>query len=379
MCFLSVWRPHTLPLDHQVSVNSMLQFHLKWWMDTKRFIQGMSIHPPDSNASLFTDASHYGWGAHLEPMRLSFHGHWTEDQSQLHINILEIMAIRFALKKVIQYKHHSCVMISTDNTTVVSYINKQGGTHSHNLWEILHWCLEHDIVLRIHHIPGKFNIFADHVSRLDRPLNTEWSLDQSVANSIFQMLSFPQCWFVCDSVQSQPLIVCISRSGQSSLSDRCIINELELSTCICISINNSDTFYSSQDTSILVQNSSYCSSLASTSLILRGVQLLVSAPNLSSIPSKITNTSKRKIPTSKSPIPHTLHLGVIKQSIRDKKFSQNVVYFVSKSRGASSQKVYDANWVLYSNWCHRKKVSAPLTVIGDFLVSFFFFWEKNVK
>ena len=37
--------------------------------------------------------------------------------------------------------HHSCVMISTDNKTVVSYINKQGGTHSPNLcievWEIL--------------------------------------------------------------------------------------------------------------------------------------------------------------------------------------------------------------------------------------------------
>ena len=29
--------------------------------------------------------------------------------------------------------HHSCLMISTDNTTVVSYINKQGGTRSPNL------------------------------------------------------------------------------------------------------------------------------------------------------------------------------------------------------------------------------------------------------
>ena len=54
------------------------------------------------------DASHDGWGAHLKPMRLSFHGHWTEDQTQLHINILEIMAIRFALKKAIQYIHLSC-------------------------------------------------------------------------------------------------------------------------------------------------------------------------------------------------------------------------------------------------------------------------------
>ena len=39
------------------------------------------------------------------------------------------MAIRSALKKAIKCIHHSCVMISTDNTTVVSDINKQGGTH----------------------------------------------------------------------------------------------------------------------------------------------------------------------------------------------------------------------------------------------------------
>ena len=69
------------------------------------------------------DASHFGWGEYLEQMRLSFHGRWLEDQSQLHINILEMMAIRLALKKAIKYIHHSYVMISTDSTTVVSYIN----------------------------------------------------------------------------------------------------------------------------------------------------------------------------------------------------------------------------------------------------------------
>ena len=99
LCLLSVWRPHILPLDHQVQINSMIRFHLKWWMDTNRFVQGMSIHPPDPNTFLFTDASHFGWGAHLEPMRLFFHGCWSEDQSQFHINILEMMAIRLALKK----------------------------------------------------------------------------------------------------------------------------------------------------------------------------------------------------------------------------------------------------------------------------------------
>ena len=46
-------------------------------------------------------------------------------------------------------------------------------------------------MIRVHHIPGKFNILADRLSRLDRPLKTEWALDQSVANSIFQMLNYP--------------------------------------------------------------------------------------------------------------------------------------------------------------------------------------------
>ena len=164
-------------------------------MDTSCFVTGVPIHPPEPKAFLFTDTSHYGWEAHLEPMRLSFHGSWTEDQSQLHINMLEMMVIRFTLEKAITFIHHSCVMISMDNTTVVSYINRQGGTHSPNLctevWKILNWCLEQDIMVRVRHIPGKFNILTDRLSRLDKPIKTEWALDQMTANFIFQVFNFP--------------------------------------------------------------------------------------------------------------------------------------------------------------------------------------------
>ena len=150
-------------------------------------------------------------------MRLSFHGRLSEDQSQLHINILEMMVIRFALKKAIKYIHHSCVMILTDNTTVVSYINKQGGTHTPNLYvkvrKILHWCLEYDIVIRVRHIPGKLNILADRLSRLDISLKTEWALDQSVANSIFQMLNYPNVNLFAKRFNKQNPIVCIASSG----------------------------------------------------------------------------------------------------------------------------------------------------------------------
>ena len=73
-------------------------------------------------------------------------------------------------------------------------------------------------------------------------------------------------------------------------------------------------------------------------------------------------------------------LGSIKQSVRDKKFSQSVADFISKSRQKSTQKVCDAKRVIYSNWCHRKKVNlvlAPPIVIADFLI--YLFSEKKYQ
>ena len=52
-------------------------------------------------------------------------------------------------------------------------------------------CLKHHIVIRIQHIPGKFNVLSDRLSRIDKIIKTVWALDQSIANSIFQMFNYP--------------------------------------------------------------------------------------------------------------------------------------------------------------------------------------------
>ena len=212
------------------------------------------------------------------------------------------MAICLALKKAIKCIHHSCVMISTDNTTVVSYINKQGGTHSpilcEEVWKIHRWCLEHDILIGVHHIPGRFNkFFYWQTSFLDW---TDLSKRMGFGSvDIYRELHFPnaqlsQCGFVCDAVQSHTPIVCISSSGQSCLSDSCIVSELELSSCTCISTNNSDTICSSQDASISVQNSSYCHSLAPRSMVFRGVTTISISFNCLPLFPKLLTQSKGK-------------------------------------------------------------------------------------
>ena len=256
MCLLSVWKPHILPLDHPISINGMIRSHLQWWINPIRFETGTSIHPPDPKFFLYTDASHYGWGAHLEPTTLSFHGRWT----------------------------------------------------------------------------------------------------------------------------NQTPIICLSSTRLQSTSDRCPVHGLESSSCICFSSFYSDTCCSRENPTTSVQNSSHSSVLATTTVVLRTSSSISVSSDSSATNSKTTNSIQRKICTSKPPNSRPSRLGVIKQSIRDKKFSQNVADFVSRSRRASTQKVYDAKWTIFSNWCHTKKVnpiSAPITVIADFLI--FLFSEKKCQ
>ena len=177
MALFAQWKPHVLPLEYPILLNAPIRKHLEWWDNKGRFISGVTLKPSLPTHSLFTDASFSGWGAHLEPEGLLFHGAWTPDQSVLHINVLEMKAILLDLKQCHQYIFNSTVMIATDNSSVVSYLKREGGTHSPSLcmevWETLQWCNQKEINLLVRHIPGKSNILADRLSRLSKPILTE--------------------------------------------------------------------------------------------------------------------------------------------------------------------------------------------------------------
>ena len=85
-------------------------------------------------------------------------------------------------------------MIATDYSTVVSYINKQGGTRSLTLLrltvELLLW-LEARNIVRARHIPGCLNVKADHLSRPNQPIPTEWSLHPEIVSCIFGFWGTP--------------------------------------------------------------------------------------------------------------------------------------------------------------------------------------------
>ncbi len=108
---------------------------------------------------VFTDASATGWGATYNGQAVS--GVWTGPQRHWHINCLELLAVYLALGRLkgpLRGKH---VLVRTNNTATVAYINNQGGLRSPRMSQLaLHlllWSQKHLRSLRAIHIPGVLN------------------------------------------------------------------------------------------------------------------------------------------------------------------------------------------------------------------------------
>ena len=109
-------------------------------------------------------------------------------EKRLHINVLELKAVSLSLRRFKDQCQNQTVLVATDNSTVVAYINKQGGTHSAEmcmlLWKIMTWYHHYHITLKARHIPGCLNVMAD-LSRSYQVQSMVWSLHPQVFKQIF--------------------------------------------------------------------------------------------------------------------------------------------------------------------------------------------------
>ena len=129
-------------LEKVIPIPRSLYPHLQWWLQEDNVLTGQPLHPIKHALQIFTDASKEGWGAHLN--EFTARGTWSLPESKLHINYLELKAVFLALKEFQNLCTNKIVLVATDNTTVMSYINKEGGMRSGTLcallWRILTWC-----------------------------------------------------------------------------------------------------------------------------------------------------------------------------------------------------------------------------------------------
>ena len=181
-------------LEKVIPLPRSLHPHLQWWLEESNVLQDQPLHPIKHALQIFTDASKEGWGAHLN--EFTARGSWSVPESKLHINYLELKAVFLALKEFQDLCVDKIVLVATDNTTVVAYINKEGGMRSGPLcallWRILTWCSQRQVTLKARHIPGRLNVIADKLSRLGQTIQTEWSLLPEVFQQICNQWHRPQ-------------------------------------------------------------------------------------------------------------------------------------------------------------------------------------------
>ena len=186
----------SLPLGRhrstRIQLTPQVRADLMWWSHSSHLRLGVPFVPRLPTVSVQTDASTQGWGFTCRNQLWS--GLWTRHESSLHINVLEMKVLSLALIKIPHLLSNQVILFLVDNTTVVSYVMKQGGTHSPALTQEVRLLFEHaescSSTVQARFIAGRNNVVADLASRAGQVVQTEWRLGPSeflwvVAHSVW--------------------------------------------------------------------------------------------------------------------------------------------------------------------------------------------------
>ena len=219
--FLQHYRAWIHPLSWEIPIPLSLHPSLRWWSNPDHFTPGVVFPPAPVDFTLTTDASKQGRGAHLLDHRLS--GLWTRSEARMHINVLELWAVHLALRRLRHLVRRRRVAVRSDNRTVVSYINKQGGpgvlpsaekcADSSN-GAVDGASLSRRLIFRVRTTTMQIACHVGCFLPRDRPVrgsSMEWRLDPRVCKQIFARLVRP----LVDLFASRSVANALSRNSFS--------------------------------------------------------------------------------------------------------------------------------------------------------------------
>ena len=265
-------------LEKLIPISRSLHPDLDWWLEERNVHRRQHLHPLGHALQMFTDTSNEGWGAHLGDS--TARGMWSDTEGHLHISFLELKAVFLALKSFKHLCKDQIVLVAMDNTTVVSYINKEGCLKSGSLcarvWRLLSWCHPRGIVLRAAdsrslECDGRQIVTAPS-SDPDRVV----PISAGIQSLVLQMGLTTDKSF-CDPVQPQISQICVTSTGSGSLGSRCPESPMGESGRLCFSTSVITQQVSIQgDGSGLQQNDPDCTKMDQHGLVLEPGQFFSS-------------------------------------------------------------------------------------------------------
>ncbi len=159
------------------------------WATPRLFQSGVQLGTTSRKKVITTDASNSGWGALYEGNPA--YGSWLTHKRHLHINCIKMMAVCLVLKTVLPALKEHLVLVRSENTMVVAYINHQGGLRSCPFDRmtqcLLLWAQKELLSLQAVYVPDSLNQEADMLSRNNVALG-EWNLQLQMVQMIWSFL-----------------------------------------------------------------------------------------------------------------------------------------------------------------------------------------------
>jgi hypothetical protein len=174
-------------------ISDTVKSDLTWWLENLGHTKA-HIGEQYPDFVIHTDASLQGYGFFVPESGIQAGSRWGAEESDYHINVLELLAIDYSLKATVADRHDIHVRIMCDNTTAIAGIRKQGSTRTIAINQIARalwlWALERRIWLSAVHIPGIENVEADEASRVFQD-ELEWTLNDFWFQKICKTFGIP--------------------------------------------------------------------------------------------------------------------------------------------------------------------------------------------
>ncbi|KAL0153790.1 hypothetical protein M9458_050906, partial [Cirrhinus mrigala] len=343
---------------------------LDMWKKPWFLSQGPVLGAPCRRVTLATDASLTGWG-----MVMSGHparGLWSGRHLTWHINCLEMLAVFRALKHFLPDLIGYHVLVRTDNTAVVYYINHQGGLRSRPLYKLAHqilvWSQGKLLSLRAVHVPGHLNMGADVLSR-QGPRPGEWMLHPEVVKQIWRVFrpgSGGPLRYSGECAMS-PLVL---SDSSSSAGAGCHGTDVAEASSVRISPDRSAPGSSGEGAPGRGPSSFSSPVLAGPSMVL--------GPGFPPRRLSMGDSRQEGPPLASgrhhpSPSPGVVEVvGVASEGAHlvASGLSTEVVETILQSRAPSTRKLYTLKWKLFTSWCgdyQQDPVNCPVGTVLEFL------------
>ena len=369
----SQWSPESDAPSLPVALPEEARRDLSWWMVRDHLLVGVRFGTPAPDLHLYSDASSSGWGAHLLDQNVS--GVWSAQEKLLHINLLEMKALFLALQAFQEdvAGHHVTAMC--DKSTVVAYVNKQGGTVSRPLClltsRLLRWTESFDVHLEARYLPGESNVLADVLSRRGQVVGTEWSLHPQVARALLRTWGNPSIDLFATCLNAKlPLYCSLVPDPQAVFEDafRHPWDDLDLYAF--------PPFALVGRVIARVQQSLRVAMTGRTSLAREGVVRRLAASTDPTTPgSTLLGQAASAAPLqpvpSRRPLAEPSRVATLKRHYRKSGFSGRAARVLSGVLRESSSRLYQSRWNIFCGWCRGRSVApvnASVPVVVDFLI-----------